>query len=621
MNSKKIDNTKGIGDKVLLEDVNYVQMEIMESVGEGERKRLRVKGEFGRCDVPTRNGRIYSRSIYEKAIKELGPLMKKRAVFGELDHPDDSKSRLERVSHVITDLYIDNDGRVIGEAEILPTPAGKIVQALLESNVAVGVSSRGFGTTIQREGKTYVGEDFVLKTFDFVAEPADVHAYPDVMKEDVDYEAIYAKALEEGAACPPLTVDYIKEEIPELYEALKEDVEKELQVDVEVVEEDTEDTEDTEDEEDKEDGDKDKESNENEGEEDSEDQQTSAGDIGDSNVDIDVDGVVKEALKGFAKGLDEGVDNVTDVTDLDAYKDKISALENEVKEYRERESEVAAKVKSFIESVFGGMGYEVDMRGVEFEGDWGEYMGALYEHVTGKVGGVDNEWVVNEDQRAQLEELNVYSSEDLVVAYMGLKEWADKARENLKALREAVNDMEKREMGLKEDNNRLLEELDKKDRRIKEYRREIEALREDVEDLRASLKEARMLEKNVKRLEEDVDRLESELAAYRDRLEIEKYKVESIAGLPYGKRLVRDLMEATERDEIDRIVEEHGERIHIRDNELREAVSKVKRGRSHDERYTQAPLNEDMEDIGERKQIRPKMGGIRPGDIIKNLIF
>jgi hypothetical protein len=100
----------------------------------------------------------------------------------------DGKTSLKRVSHVITDLWIEKDGRVMGEAEILNTPEGKTLKALIEANIPIGVSSRGFGSTkpAADEEAEDVQDDFSLKTYDFVADPAVRTAIPNITTESVD---------------------------------------------------------------------------------------------------------------------------------------------------------------------------------------------------------------------------------------------------------------------------------------------------------------------------------------------------------------------------------------------------------------------------------------------------
>jgi hypothetical protein len=160
--------------KPLLSDVAFVRLSLAEGTGD----RVKVRGEFAKCGIATENRRVYPGPVWEKEIKRLNKALKERRVFGEVDHPSDGTTKLARVSHIVTDLKI-KDGLVIGEAEILPTEAGKNLLALMQANVPVGVSSRGFGSVKTNDkNEDVVQEDYKLVTFDFVADPADVDAFP-----------------------------------------------------------------------------------------------------------------------------------------------------------------------------------------------------------------------------------------------------------------------------------------------------------------------------------------------------------------------------------------------------------------------------------------------------------
>jgi hypothetical protein len=179
--------------KTLLSDVSYVRLTLVESNG----NRVKVRGEFAKCGVATENKRVYPKHVWEKEIKRLSKALKERRVFGEIDHPSDGQTKLARVSHVVTDLRI-KDGIVEGEAEILPTEAGKNLMALLQSNVLVGVSSRGFGSVKTNDkNEDVVQDDYKLVTFDFVADPADVDAYPQVSESRRLFEGVEFDADEE----------------------------------------------------------------------------------------------------------------------------------------------------------------------------------------------------------------------------------------------------------------------------------------------------------------------------------------------------------------------------------------------------------------------------------------
>lgn len=168
-----------------------------------------LRGELGRADVVTSNRRLYPRAILEREIRRLREEAKARRLFGELDHPADGRTQYQRVSHRILDIWMEDDGRVMGEIEVIPTSKGKDLAAIAESGGAVGFSSRGTGTTHQREdGVDVVNDDYHMITYDAVADPAHAGAYPEVF-----FESKEAKNL--GRVDMP-ELDALIEENPEL---------------------------------------------------------------------------------------------------------------------------------------------------------------------------------------------------------------------------------------------------------------------------------------------------------------------------------------------------------------------------------------------------------------------
>jgi len=138
-----------------------------------ENKPLTVKGVIQRAEAKNQNGRIYPKEILEREIQKYisGPVKEKRAL-GELDHPESSVINLQNVSHNVTRIKMVGDD-VYGEVEILPTPAGKILQALFASGITVGISSRGMGSVQEgSNGTVEVQDDFELLCFDFVSTPS-----------------------------------------------------------------------------------------------------------------------------------------------------------------------------------------------------------------------------------------------------------------------------------------------------------------------------------------------------------------------------------------------------------------------------------------------------------------
>ena len=138
-----------------------------------ENRPLIVKGVIQRAEAKNQNGRIYPKEILEREINKYieGPVREKRAL-GELDHPESSVINLQNVSHNVTKIKMIGDD-VYGEVEILPTPAGKILQALFASGITIGISSRGMGSVQEGlNGTVEVQDDFELLCFDFVSTPS-----------------------------------------------------------------------------------------------------------------------------------------------------------------------------------------------------------------------------------------------------------------------------------------------------------------------------------------------------------------------------------------------------------------------------------------------------------------
>lgn len=155
-------------------------------------KPLVVEGVFQAYDRLNANKRIYPKALWERLLKsdELQTALERRRMLGEVDHPADWKMSLARSSHVITNLRMDEQGNIIGRAEVLGTPQGKVVRSILEAGCEFGISSRGQGSTHKNnEGHEIVSDDFKLETFDFVADPSTANAYPKMVRETIEREA------------------------------------------------------------------------------------------------------------------------------------------------------------------------------------------------------------------------------------------------------------------------------------------------------------------------------------------------------------------------------------------------------------------------------------------------
>jgi hypothetical protein len=162
--------------KLITEEVESVEV-LTETVN--GKKTLFIQGPFLQTEQPNRNNRLYRRQIVEREVKRYNEqYVNKGRALGELGHPDGPTVNLDRVSHKIISLFPEGNN-FIGKAQILPTPMGKIAEALLNSGVTLGVSSRGIGSvTRNRDGYNEVGEDFMLATAaDIVADPSAPDAF------------------------------------------------------------------------------------------------------------------------------------------------------------------------------------------------------------------------------------------------------------------------------------------------------------------------------------------------------------------------------------------------------------------------------------------------------------
>ena len=159
----------------LSEHLSFDQAEIvLESEGEGDKKSLHLNGICIQGDIRNQNQRIYSSQEIGRAVKTLNEQISGGySVLGEVDHPQDLKINLDRVSHMITKMWMDGPNGY-GKLKILPTPMGNLVSTMLDSGVKLGVSSRGSGEV---DGGGNV-QGFEIITVDVVAQPSAPGAYP-----------------------------------------------------------------------------------------------------------------------------------------------------------------------------------------------------------------------------------------------------------------------------------------------------------------------------------------------------------------------------------------------------------------------------------------------------------
>ena len=166
-----------------IEDVEYITEEAKDG-----KKVYSIRGIFMQADVKNRNGRVYPKEILtNEVIRYNKEFINNKRAFGELGHPEGPVVNLERVSHMINKLYPDGNN-FIGEAKILDTPYGKIVKNLIDEGAKLGVSSRGMGTLVHKDGANHVKDDFYLATAaDIVADPSAPNAFVEGIMEGKEW--------------------------------------------------------------------------------------------------------------------------------------------------------------------------------------------------------------------------------------------------------------------------------------------------------------------------------------------------------------------------------------------------------------------------------------------------
>jgi hypothetical protein len=159
----------------LKEQLSFDQSGIVMESDDKDGKSLYLKGITIQGGIRNANQRVYPVDEIERAVKTLNDQIQNGySVLGEVDHPDDLKVNLDRVSHMITHMWMEGPNGY-GKMKILPTPMGNLVRTMLESGVKLGVSSRGSGNV--NDGNGHVS-DFEIITVDVVAQPSAPGAYP-----------------------------------------------------------------------------------------------------------------------------------------------------------------------------------------------------------------------------------------------------------------------------------------------------------------------------------------------------------------------------------------------------------------------------------------------------------
>jgi hypothetical protein len=198
--------------KLISEEVLDVRYLIEEDKKTGQ-KNFFIEGVFMQAEKQNRNGRVYPKEVLAKEAERYNAnYVQKNRAFGELGHPDSPTINLDRVSHMITQLYPDGNN-YIGKAKILDTPNGKIVKSLLEGGATLGVSTRGIGSLKPHNGYQLVQPDFHLATAaDIVADPSAPDAFVRGIMEGKEW-------ILDGTGWKEIDYDYAKKQLQEAKQA------------------------------------------------------------------------------------------------------------------------------------------------------------------------------------------------------------------------------------------------------------------------------------------------------------------------------------------------------------------------------------------------------------------
>ena len=209
--------------RYLQEHLSFTQARaevLLEEAKDGKPASLKLKGVCIEGGVRNANERVYPVSEIAKAVDTVNEQIKTgHSVLGEVDHPDDLKINLDRVSHMIENMWMDGPAGM-GTLKILPTPMGELVKTMLTSGVKLGVSSRGSGNVNDANGHV---SDFEIVTVDVVAQPSAPNAYPTAIYEGLLNHKGGQRLLDmfKDPAKSGKAQRYVKDEVVRLIRSLK----------------------------------------------------------------------------------------------------------------------------------------------------------------------------------------------------------------------------------------------------------------------------------------------------------------------------------------------------------------------------------------------------------------
>jgi len=207
--------------KLITEEIESVEIITEEKNG---KQTLYIQGPFLQAEVTNRNGRCYPMEVLSREVNKYAEnFIKQGRALGELGHPDGPTVNLDRVSHMITSLKAEGNN-FVGKAKILDTPMGNIAKSLLGEGVKLGVSSRGIGSLIEKNGVKYIGNDFMLATAaDIVADPSAPDAFVEGIMEGKEW-------VWDGGILKEMNASIIQKKVEKLSESKKLDEKSKLRL-------------------------------------------------------------------------------------------------------------------------------------------------------------------------------------------------------------------------------------------------------------------------------------------------------------------------------------------------------------------------------------------------------
>jgi len=169
--------------KLMVEHSEEVQLVLEEVDG---KKKYMIEGIFAQAEKPNRNGRNYPKSILSREVNKFQTVIEQKMSIGELSHPQSPQIIPERASHLITSLKMEGNN-AMGRAKVLDTPMGKIIKNFLDEGIKLGVSTRGLGSVISKNGINEVQGDYHLVTVDVVSSPSGIDCFVNGVMEGAEW--------------------------------------------------------------------------------------------------------------------------------------------------------------------------------------------------------------------------------------------------------------------------------------------------------------------------------------------------------------------------------------------------------------------------------------------------